>query len=381
MSVAEGANRKPTRLLRLTCGFVLLVILTAGLWPFHAPRNNVQWLSSGDGLLFGKHGSIVSARPLEANRSQPSGSCSVEIWLEPSEVDSKGMVLAFYWPESGVISFVLRQYQNGLVLEREIRHHAPASGIYVGNVFQGEKPVLLTISSGEAGTAVYVDGKLVREAADFKLTSHDLSGELVVGNSPVIPYSWSGQINGIAVYDRGLKAGEVSASHASWIGGLAKNTDKDKAQSDGVIALYPFDEGKGNVVHNQVDSVTNLLIPERFFILHEQFLQRPWDEFQPGWHYWKDVGINVAGFIPLGFFFRMYLSAVKEAKRATRLTIALGFAVSLTIEVLQALLPTRQSGMTDLFTNTLGTALGAVLCARILETNKLTRAGLLLLVR
>ncbi len=34
-----------------------------------------------------------------------------------------------------------------------------------------------------------------------------------------------------------------------------------------IIALYLFNEGTGNVVHNQIDSATDLTIPERFFVL------------------------------------------------------------------------------------------------------------------
>ena len=84
------------------CLLVLCGILVAGLWPFHAPKNEVGWLSEGSGLLFGKHGTIVSASPFKTRASQDDNSCSLEIWLEPTRVDSEGMILAFYWPASRV---------------------------------------------------------------------------------------------------------------------------------------------------------------------------------------------------------------------------------------------------------------------------------------
>jgi hypothetical protein len=202
-----------------------------------------------------------------------------------------------------------------------------------------------------------------------------LTGQLVVGNAPYTSHSWPGQMKGLAVYDRELAAGEVSQHFADW----TTSKQAHQAAIEGLVASYLFDEGKGSVVHNRVDPATNLLIPERFFVLRQQFLERPWDEFRSDWNYWKDVGINVGGFIPFGFFFGAYFSAIRKVKRATWLTITMGFSVSLTIEVLQAFLPTRDSGTTDLITNTFGTALGAVLCAWSMKHNWFARTDIAIL--
>ena len=52
MSVSQVSNLQ-TKLLPAICACVLVRIVVAGLWPFHAPRNAVSWLGEGNGLLFG----------------------------------------------------------------------------------------------------------------------------------------------------------------------------------------------------------------------------------------------------------------------------------------------------------------------------------------
>jgi VanZ family protein len=348
-------------LLRAVCALVLLCILVAGLWPFHAPRNEVRWLSANGGIVFGKYGSVVSAGSFKPDPQRSDSSWSLEIWLEPKQVHASGTILAFYQPERHVAPFALRQSLGDLELLRAGQKKLGQSGkTYVDDMFSHQKPVLVAITSGSYGTTVFADGEPARKFENLKVSSRDLTGRLIIGNSPVTTDEWSGQLKGLAIYDRQLTADEVSQHLASW----TNSAQPEVTKSGDVVACYLFNEGAGRIVHNQVNSATDLLIPERFFALHAQFLERPWDEYRPDWNYWKDVGINVAGFLPLGFFFCAYFSQLSKIQHPAALTIALGFAVSLTIEVLQAFLPTRDSGMTDLITNTLGTALGAMVVAR-----------------
>jgi len=351
----------PRKLLGAICLLLLCGILVAGLWPFHAPKNEVSWLNDGSGLLFGEYGSIVSSGAFQANESKDAAPCSLEIWLQP-QFDYSGTFLAYYWPQDIVVPFKLWQSHDYLGIQRtglDQFHHPERTKVYVGDLFRHGKSVFVTISSGPAGTTVYADGLLTKKFPDFRFSSQDLTGQLVLGNAPRGPNPWSGQLKGLAVYNRELTAGEASQHYASW----TRNMQPDVAKSEGLVALYLFNEGKGSVVHNQIDSTTDLLIPKRFFILHQQFLRSVWNEFFPRtWSYWKDVGINIAGFVPVGFFFCLYLASSPNSKRPLMVTVVLGFVISLTIEVLQAFLPTRDSGMTDLITNTSGTALGAIMC-------------------
>jgi VanZ like family/Concanavalin A-like lectin/glucanases superfamily len=366
-------DRIPALLLSAICAVVLGGILVAGLWPFHTPRNQVSWLRPGNGLLFGNRGSMVSARNFEARRPYPTGACSIEIWLEPGRVDTGGTILAFYWPAKRFVPFVLRQFVSGL----ELQHRGPEQSsrrtrLYVDGVFSRRRPLWLTITSSQKGTAIYVDGISVWSSDTFKFTGEDLTGQLILGNGPSTSNNWMGQLKTLALYDRELTAGEVSRHFADRTRGELPNL----AGSEGVFASYLLNEGNGSVVHNQVDSSPNLLIPERYFVVDKLFLQRPWTEFRFRWSYGENVLINIAGFVPLGFFFYPYLFVVRKIEPAAWLTIVLGLTVSVTIEVLQAFLPTRDSGMTDIMTNTLGTALGAFLCAWLMQRPRFIRADI-----
>jgi len=82
-----------------------------------------------------------------------------------------------------------------------------------------------------------------------------------------------------------------------------------------------------------------------------------WHEFEMSRSYWSAVLNNIVGFIPFGCCFFAWLSALR-LRRAALVTVLLGTAVSVTIEILQAYRPVRDSGTTDIITNMLGTWLG-----------------------
>jgi glycopeptide antibiotics resistance protein len=101
----------------------------------------------------------------------------------------------------------------------------------------------------------------------------------------------------------------------------------------------------------------DLQIPDRYTVVDKIFLEPFWHEFNLTRSYLSSAVKNVIGFVPLGFCFYAYMIALRF-KRAAFATVVLGTALSVTIEVLQAYLPTRDSGTTDIFTNALGTWVG-----------------------
>src|SRR5579862_187405 len=340
------------RLLGVVCAFVLCCILIAGLWPFVAPKNEVSWLDHENGLLFGNYATLVSSGNLNLQGSD----CTIEIWLEPAFSSNSSTILDVYTPDTP-FKFRMRQSLDDLVILRNYRNNNDrqrAGKFYVDHAFRQVGPVLITVAGSAQGTSVYLDGRLAKTAPKFKLTSQDLRGRLIIGAAPRSDDRWAGKLLGLAIYGRQLSAEQVAQHYQEWI----QSRRPVESPAEDLAALYGFSEQKGDVAHSQMGSAPDLRIPKRFTVIGQTFLMLPWKEYSPSWSYYKYIIINVVGFIPLGFFFCAYFSHSRSNRRAVLATILLGAATSFTIEVLQAYIPTRQSGLTDVITNTLGTGVG-----------------------
>lgn len=342
-----------TKIPALLCLAVLCGILLAGLLPFRGPRNGVIWLGNQNAIRLSGRSTLWSSGSFAPQSLAEGTSCSLEIWLQPDLPRDSNAILSFSTAENP-LQLTLHQYISLLILQTGTPgKRTPASTIGIDGVFHQGTLVFVTIAFGPQQTAMYVNGALSRTFSQSRI-GKDCAGQIVLGTSPVLDDSWAGQLRGLALYGQELTPDEVRHHYESWTTqGRPELSDQER-----VIALYLFTEHSGNVVHNSVPGGIDLYIPARYALVHQIFLCPFWEEFKFRRSYFKDLLINIAGFMPLGFFFYAYWSSVRPIRRAALVTTAFGLAVSLTIELLQSVIPTRDSGTTDLITNTLGTFLG-----------------------
>jgi hypothetical protein len=294
----------------------------------------------------------VATSGLLHTRSGPGA--SIEIWLQPRRIWGSGTFLAFYDSTTQrTLSF--RQSQTDLLLQQQCpKDRSHRRKLYIDNVFQRFRSDFLTITGGPQGIEIYDNGVLVKSSSRFRLSPANFCCQVVIGDSPGQPNSWSGEFFGLAIYEKQLNTNEVLAHYSTWT-----RAGRPAVGRDGhALALYLFNEHNGAVIHDQSDLGVDLRIPDEYRVLDKIVLEPFWSEFSLSRNYWYAVFKNIIGFVPLGFCFYAWWSSILRPKRAVLATIALGTTVSITIEILQAFLPMRQSGTSDIITNMLGTSIG-----------------------
>jgi len=346
------------------CFGVVCITLTLGLWPFHAPPNEVAWLPGANGISFGSSGTVLSSGTFQTGDAGVAG-YSIEVWVQPHPWLKSATLLAFHAPQNPT-QLRVRDALNDLSLQADLAAtpgHWTTATLLVHDAFRRARPLFVTIACGSHGTAIYLDGKLAARDPTLLIPASSFTGRLVLGDSPLQPDSWWGQIRGLAMYGADLSAEQTSRHYATWRASGRPEINADERN----LGLYLFEERGGTIIHNSAHAghshlapAVDLYIPPRYEVIDKILLEPFWREFEMSGSYWSAVLKNVVGFVPLGLCFNLYFSA-RRVKRAVLLTLAVGIAVSLTIELAQWFLPTRDSGMTDVLTNTLGTWCGILL--------------------
>jgi VanZ family protein len=356
------------RILALLCLATVVGFYLVGLWPFNFwPDNNIQWISGGPGVYFTRHSIIYSQRPLILDPTRGAGdraaSFSIELWLQAESEPGSGVphILSLYdgeLPENLVIG----QWKSELLVRAPIPDRSRGRGYReIGIAAALKKGMIrfITIASDISGTAFYLDGVLIRRYAKYVLPSSLLSGQVVLGNSVTGSGAWKGNLFGAAIFDKALSAAEVLDHYGAWIG----KTPQRLATEPGLAALYLFDEGSGRWITDRSKSRLDLQIPQKYHVLRKTVLLPPWSDSLLNLSHAEDITINILGFVPLGFLLFLYRDSVYRRHRIINalLTVLIGTAVSISIELIQVYLPSRSSSATDLLCNMIGTMLGVLL--------------------
>jgi VanZ family protein len=161
----------------------------------------------------------------------------------------------------------------------------------------------------------------------------------------------------LALYRHDLAAEHVMRNYHSWTS-VGRPSEIVSGEPD---SLYLFDDTSGNSVRNHGVSAVSLSIPERYRIAQPTLLAVPGSGYEGKWSDAQDILVNIGGFIPFGFTLSGLLSQLRRVRKSLLLTVLAGLTVSLIIEGLQYYLPTRNSDMSDVITNTLGAWIGVML--------------------
>lgn len=335
-------------------------VLFATLWPFDfSPANNVTWIPDANGLRFDRQSIALTSEPLNTEAFGGQKNFTLEILLRPESVETVSTILSFYVPGHPT-RLHIKQWGPEVMVAHRIDDGSTkmkSAKLEMAPAFQGGKELLLTMTSSPNGTIVYLNGLPCQTSPKFSLSVNDLAGQIVLGASTIDYDPWQGEIHGLAIYAKQLTPAEVFTHYRAW----TESPRPSPSDFDSAVALYTFSERQGHEVHSAVASAPALQIPARFVIPHKPFLKSPRREFEATWDYLDDVLRNILGFLPLGFLLGAYGSLRRRPGKVILRTILACALLSFTIEVLQFYIPQRNSGITDIITNTLGGVVGAFL--------------------
>lgn len=198
-------------------------------------------------------------------------SITIELWLQPGSEPQGNLPHIFsIYDRSGPEGFFIGQCRSHLIVGKDIHGKDGYHEMGIRDILKKGERRFVAITSGADGTRIYVGGILSEANPRFYLfsTNEKPAGQMVLGNSPTGNEYWTGNLLGLAIYNRVLTEQEVSQHYHGW-----KNSGEE-----GLVAFYPLDEGFGQWGYDRACR-HNLFIPPRFEVLQKTILTPPWGRF------------------------------------------------------------------------------------------------------
>jgi VanZ family protein len=352
-------------------GIILTFVL---LWPFDfgfLHKNNVKWARDGDGVIF-YAGQIMSTTPCKSllNKILSGEGLSIELSVASQNDNQSGPArIITYSADPMQRNFTVGQEKNGLVVRlRTI--NTDNNGLYphieLPGVFASKEIQHIVITYDFKGLSIFVNGTLrLRQQAPFgSLDNWDPSYYLIFGNEATGNRPWVGRLYYAAIYNRPIAESEISQHYIKG-GWFHKNKNQeDLIKETGLVARYFFNEGKGNRIQDSSgnSNLINLAIHRVIQSQSRSYLSLYFKNDTNDLEFWKDIFLNIAAFIPLGFFFHAFLRIrFSISFRISALILLMGGVFTISIESIQYFSASRHSSMLDVIDNLLGVFLGIAL--------------------
>lgn len=358
-----GKNRKILVSLSVA---MLLGIVFFGLNPKDFGfSNEVNWITDQSGIRFDKYGIAFSHPSNDWNKQNnlESTGFSIEIALKPKSYEEEGFNIIFAIHDGNDRNqLIIGQWRSHIITMNgdDYSHKRGIKRISINADLLSPTKLLLTITSGQEGTKVYVDGQLSNAKKDLKLTiPRSRKSRLVLGNSVYGKHSWRGDIFGLAIYKYVLSSQNIKLHFDKWY----KERNFVFAKKELPQSLYMFDDKKGELALDITGGAHHLKIPRYLQILKRKILVMPGNETKLNSSFFIDFVLNIVGFVPAGFILTALFVSLKGGveKYSTRITVLICLIISLIIEIAQSWMPSRSSQLLDLMLNTFGAWLGVAL--------------------
>lgn len=346
---------------------ILLVTLFFGLSGkgFHF-TNNVAWLKNEPGIRFGNYGiayALIDNDRIK-NTISATGSFSIETALKPDDFDLAGfnLILSLHDGKDDN-QLIVGQYRSYIIVMNgdDYSNKRKIKRISADIFSDPPQKSLLTITTGDEGTNLFIDGRLIASRQDLVLRIPQGDNlRVTLGNSVYGKSSWRGEVYGLALYRDILEQETVKERFSSW----SKDQIFSFPEDQNPFLFFTFDEGNGPEATDHVTGTQKLKMPPGFHVLKKRLIALSWSDFQASKGFFIDFFINLTGFIPLGFILCVLFAETGGVfqKKAILFSVVLCFLISLFIEIAQAWIPSRSSQGLDLILNTTGALIGTTIC-------------------